>query len=203
MARRSIVSRALITLGASVAMLALGPAAAGATNRPVHPTTQPVLSDASAERFFLETLEEKLRGDWGRAWQSLYPLHRRIATRGTFVRCETQTPFPAPLQSLRVVDVRDATVRVPGVRQPVPGVAVEVVVELEWYGPRDPIVFRHMFHLVPVHGHWTWLLSPSRYRLYERHACLTENERVEAREAVAQGSRIVTATSSVSSALPL
>jgi hypothetical protein len=158
-------------------MLVLGSTAAGATSRPVSSGTRPVLSHASAERFFLETIEEKVRGDWDRAWRSLYPLHQRIATRDAFVRCEARTPFSAPLQALRVIDVRDAGVRVPGRPRPVPGVAVDVVVELRWYGPRDPIVFRHTFHLVPVHGRWAWLLSPSRYRLYERHACPPEHGR--------------------------
>ena len=72
---------------------------------------------------------------------------------------------------MRVVDVRPADVRVPGRRGTVPGVAVRVIVALRWYGPRDPIVFRHTFHLVAVEGRWTWLLSPSRYLLYARGAC--------------------------------
>jgi hypothetical protein len=171
------IPRALVALGASAAVLVLGSTAAVATSRPVSSETRPVLSHASAERFFLETIEEKLRGDWDRAWRSLYPLHQRIATRDAFVRCEARTPFSAPLQALRVVDVRDAGVHVPGRPRPVPGVAVDVVVELRWYGPRDPIVFRHTFHLVPVRGRWAWLLSRSRYRLYERHACPPEHGR--------------------------
>ena len=177
MAHPSILPKALAALGASVAMLVLGSTAAGTTSRPVSSETRPGLSHASAERFFLETVEDKLRGDWDRAWESLYPLHQRIATRNAFVRCEARTPFSAPLQALHVVDVRDANVRVAGRPRPVPGVAVHVVVELRWYGPRDPIVFRHTFHLVAVHGRWAWLLSPSRYRLYERHACPPEHGR--------------------------
>jgi hypothetical protein len=51
------------------------------------------------------------------------------------------------------------------------GVAVTVRISLPWYGPRDPIVFTHTFHLVPVHGHWTWLLSPQRYALYRHDGC--------------------------------
>ena len=129
------------------------------------------MSDASARRFLLETIEEKMHGDWGKAWTSLYPFHKRVATIGAYVRCETRTAFPAPLESLRVVDVRSAAVRVPGLRRTVAGVALTVVVKLRWYGPRDPIVFRHTFHLVPVRGRWTWLLSPSRYRLYAHGAC--------------------------------
>ena len=75
------------------------------------------------------------------------------------------------LHPLRIATVHPADVRVPGLRRTVRGVALTVVVSLRWYGPRDPIVFRHTFHLIPVHGRWTWLLSPSRYRLYARGAC--------------------------------
>ena len=137
----------------------------------VRDEAQAVLSDASARQFLLETIEEKVHGEWGKAWTSLYPFHKRIAPRGTYVRCETRTPFPAPLESLRVAELRRATVRVPGLPRTVAGVALTVVVKLRWYGPRDPIVFRHTFHLVPVRGRWTWLLSPSRFWLYKRHGC--------------------------------
>ena len=60
----------------------------------------------------------------------------------------------------------------PGLTLPVPGVALDVRLEIAaGYGPRDPIVLRHTFQLVPVDGHWTWILSPSRYQLYRDHSC--------------------------------
>jgi hypothetical protein len=62
-------------------------------------------------------------------------------------------------------------VRVPGAATSVRGVAVTVRVAVRWYGPRDPLTFTHTFHLVPVHGHWTWLLSPQRYALYRHDGC--------------------------------
>lgn len=164
------VSRPLLVLVVAAAVLVVPRAPADAAERrPTH--AQPVLSHASAARFFHETLEEKLRGDWARAWASLYPFHQRVASREAFVRCEALTRFAAPLQGLRIAGVRDAAVGVPGRRTRIAGVAVDVVVELRWYGPRDPIVFRHAFHLVPVHGRWRWLLSPSRYLLYAHGAC--------------------------------
>jgi hypothetical protein len=125
----------------------------------------------SAGRFFLTMLEQKVRGDWGKAWQSLYPPHQRIAPRETFIRCETARPFLAPLKSIHVVRVRAVPFRPPGALRPVPSAAVTVAVALRWYGPRDPITFMHTFHLVAVHGRWTWLLSADRYRLYRRDAC--------------------------------
>ena len=140
---------------------------------PVEPgTTRPTPSLASAGRFFLTELGRKTSGDWARSWQNLYPLHRQVAPRDTFIRCETATSFAAPLESARVVRVRAAPVRVPGMHRPVPGAAVTIAVRLTWYGPRDPIRFTYTFHLVPVANRWTWLLSRERYRLYLRDACL-------------------------------
>lgn len=107
---------------------------------------QPVPSLHSAGRFLLAEVELKVAGEWGRAWQSLYPQHQRIAPRDVFIRCEMATPFPLPLESIHVVRVRAARVHVPGVVHAVPGAAVTVAVELRWYGPRDPITFRHTFH---------------------------------------------------------
>lgn len=149
----------------------------GASNHKIRIDTRrarPVPSLRSAGRFLLAEVEQKASGDWATAWQSLYPLHQRIAPRDTFIRCETATPFPAPLESIHVVHVRATPVHVAGVLHPVPGVEVTVAVELRWYGPRDPITFTHAFHLVPVQGRWKWLLSPDRYRLYLRDACFAE-----------------------------
>ena len=131
-------------------------------------TSTPVPSLRSAGRFFLTVLEQKVSGDWARAWQSLNPLHKRIAARDTFIRCETARPFPALLESIHVVRVRAVPFRAPGALHPVPSAAVTVAVELRWYGPRDPITFTQTFHLVAVHGSWTWLLSLDRYRLYRQ-----------------------------------
>ena len=161
------VGATVLVLGA----LAIAGAAPEATRSMTGGTSPATLSSASAGRFLLNEVAQKLSGDWDAAWRTLYPAHQRIAPRDTFVRCERATPFPAPLDSIRVVNVRPAEVRIPGVRHLVAGVAVTVAIELQWYGPRDPISFRHDFHLDPVNGRWSWLLSPSRYHLYQRHAC--------------------------------
>ena len=145
---------------ATAAVLALCALAASTGSAAGPAGSRAALSPASAARFFLAEVQAKLAGDWERAWRGLYPPHQRVAPRAVFVRCEQATPFAAPLESLHVVRVRAAAVRVPGSARPVPGVAVVAAVELRWFGPRDPIVFLHTFHLVPVDGRWTWLLSP-------------------------------------------
>jgi hypothetical protein len=165
--RRPVVRCVAVALVAAVA--AAMPAHATTAEVRQSPSAWPPL--ASAVPFFLDELRDKTVGHWEAAWRTLHPLHQQVASRTDFVRCERLRPFPAPIEALHVIGVRRSPVRVPGLARPVAGVAVEVRVELRWYGPRDPIVLRHTFHLVPVHGHWTWLLSPSRYRLYLNHDC--------------------------------
>jgi hypothetical protein len=165
-------SRALVALCLSVsAYVCVGAQAGTSAGRVARPAAGRTLSESSARRFLLRTIDEKVRGDWAKAWTSLYPPHKQVAARDAYIRCESRMPFSAPLEALRIIGVRSADVRVPGVPRAVPGVALTVMVSLRWYGPRDPIVFRHTFHLVPVRGRWTWLLSPSRDRLYAHGAC--------------------------------
>jgi hypothetical protein len=121
----------------------------------------------TAGPFLLETVYEKTHGQWGAAWRTLYPAHKRVAPRRMYVRCERATPFPAELQSIRVVDAHKGLVDVAGLPRPVPGVAVTVQVTLD-----GSIRFTHVFHLVPHSGRWTWILSPESYRDYAEDACL-------------------------------
>ena len=126
---------------------------------------------AAAADFMRAEMRLKNEGNWSAAWNGLYPLHQRVALRRNFVYCEATSPFPAKLEHFQVVGARRSLVHVPGLAHRVQGATVTLRVALAWYGPRDPIVFTHAFHLVPARGHWTWLLSAARYRLYERATC--------------------------------
>jgi hypothetical protein len=134
-----------------------------------YPASWPPLKTAAV--FFRTELQEKLDGDWHASWRTLYALHQQVAPEAVFVRCECTLPFSAPLEALHVIGTRRASVHLPGRAGSIPGVAVDVAIEPRWYGPRDPIAFRYTFHLVPVGGHWTWLLSTSRYLPNRDHAC--------------------------------
>ncbi|HVP75726.1 MAG TPA: hypothetical protein VMS63_06870 [Gaiellaceae bacterium] len=171
--RAQIVAATLLAgavVGGGAASIAARPAARDAHHVSRTPTWPPL---ATAGPFLLESIRDKVDGRWDRAWRSLFPLHRLAVPEATYARCEAATPFAAPLDSIRVVNIRRSPVRVPGLARPVPGVAVTVHVELSWYGPRDPITLTPSFHLVPVRGHWTWLLSAERYELYVREGCST------------------------------
>ena len=157
-------SVALVAARTEAVTLGARPPAAARTSTP-----PPTLHSAGA--FLMQEIDDKEHGRWARVWQSLYPLHQHVAPRIVFVRCETATPFPAALRSSHLVLVRRDLVRVPGLERRIAGAAVTVRVELAWYGPRDPITFDHTFHLVAMNGRWRWLLSTSRYLLYQHEGC--------------------------------
>lgn len=157
--------RAAIGLAAFWMLATVGITAAHAAPRT---TAWPALRTAGA--FMLEDIRFKVDGKWGLAWQTLYPAHKVVARRSVYVECETSTPWPAPVKSFDLVGVHRASFRVPG-GGIVDGAAVAVRIAVKWYGERDPLTFTHVFHLVPVNGHWTWLLSPQRYALYRHDGC--------------------------------
>ena len=163
---------ALGALAAAAAALTIGSMALPGIAAVSHDPEAQVPSLAAAGPFLLTEIKEMVRGEWARAWQGLYPLHQRIAPLEVFVRCESAAPFPAPLDSMHVVRVRAAAVHVAGLSRALRGAAVSVAIKLQWgYGPRDPITFGHIFHLVPAHGGWTWILSAGRYRFYRSGGC--------------------------------
>lgn len=164
-----------------IALFALLVVAGISANALAHrPATVVAKSDAArspwpqlrtAGPFLLAHIYDEAAGRWGKVWTNLYPMHQRIVAKGTYVRCETATPFVLPLASVSVGRVRRAGVIVAGLARPIPGVAVTVRAGFATYGPRDTIPVTETFHLVPVHGRWKWLLSPSRFQLYLHSRC--------------------------------
>jgi hypothetical protein len=159
----------LLAALAGGAVFALGRPPAHAAHTRAATSAWPPLR--SAGEVLVDDLRAKVAGRWNVAWQSLYPAHRRVASEPAYVSCEKTTPFPVRLGAVLVLSVRRGPVAVAGLTRTVPGVAVRVRLELDLYGSRDPIVVAHTFHLVPVGGRWTWILSPDRYRLYRSGAC--------------------------------
>jgi hypothetical protein len=124
----------------------------------------------TAGPFLTTQIHDLARGRYALAWSRLYPAHQAMVPQAVYVACEKALPFVAPPKNEKVVRVRRVAVAVPGAPTPVPGVAVTMRIAVKWYG-RDPLTFVHTFHLVPVGGRWTWILSPQRYRLYESSGC--------------------------------
>ena len=84
--------------------------------------------------------------DYASAWGSLYPAHQRVARRTEYVDCELQRPVSSTLGSIDVLRVNAL-------------------------GAKE--TFKHTFNAVPSGSEWTWILTPSRYRLYRDDSCGT------------------------------
>jgi hypothetical protein len=122
-------------------------------------------------RFLVKMIKEKSGGRYADAWTKLYPFHQQVAPLESYVRCEARMPFPGRLVAVRVVHKEPARVVVAGLRAPVPGEAVTIRAIVRAPQIQQPVVVVHTFHAVPARGHWTWILSPSRFSLYRKGGC--------------------------------
>lgn len=119
---------------------------------------------------FMTTLVEQISGnDYADAWLTLHPAQKRVATRSVYVDCESKSPIPGKLASVRVLDVSDEQVRVAG-EGTTAGKAVRLKLSIGGLGGA-PIVVTHTGHAVAVGGHWTWILPPARFADYEAGRC--------------------------------
>ena len=129
----------------------------------------PALGDPAA--FIVRTTHEKLAGRYANAWASLYPSHKLVAPRDLYVRCEARMPFPGKIVSIRALSKWREPVSIAGLARKIPGEAVRIRAIVRTPMLTAPITVTHTFHAVPVEGHWTWILSPSRFRLYSGGGC--------------------------------
>lgn len=121
--------------------------------------------------FIVRTTREKLQGRYARVWDSLYPSHKRVAPRDLFVRCEMRMPFPGKVVSLRAVSKWREPVSIAGLARKLPSEAVRIRAIVRSPLLATPVTVTHTFHAVAVEGRWTWILSPSRFRLYADGGC--------------------------------
>jgi hypothetical protein len=109
--------------------------------------------------------------DYATAWGSLYPAHQLIAPRREYVSCELRTPVGWTLRSIDVLRITDRQLRIPGEPQRVAAKAVTLRVGIENDALQTKDTFEHTFNAVAAGSRWTWILTPSRYRLYRNDAC--------------------------------
>jgi hypothetical protein len=108
---------------------------------------------------------------YGRAWPSLNPAHQLVAQRAEYISCERRSPVGSTLRSAAVLRTTQRLRRVPGVagNTPVTAVTLRLVIRDRVLGIKRTFV--HTFNAVADGSRWTWILTPSRYRLYSSDAC--------------------------------
>jgi hypothetical protein len=109
-------------------------------------------------------------GRYERAWLTLHPAHRRLASRWEYASCERLVPF-GEVESVTVLDVMQKTVAVPGVARPAPGAAVTIRIEL-WRPAGEPrLEVTHTAHVVRTPTGWAWMLPAEGVANYRADRC--------------------------------
>ena len=104
---------------------------------------------------------------YAEAWNTLNPVDQRVAPRTEYVGCESRTPILARLREVRALGTADDSVGLgDGTFVRSKAVAVRIA-----FAGDDSFVITHSVHLVAVHGRWTWVLPPWRYRSFRDDHC--------------------------------
>lgn len=107
---------------------------------------------------------------YGRAWSTLHPEHKRVASRRQYVACEELTAIPATVRSVQVLGVFDEPFQLTRALS-VPSKAVAVRITLTDALDPEPYVLRHTVHAVAVGERWAWVLPPERFAAYRDGTC--------------------------------
>lgn len=150
----------------SLLAAAVGAAAivAGAVAAAVVWATPPQPARASAVPFISHVVRATAANRYRETWTTLDPAQQQLVPRDVYVRCESRSPIPGRLRSLRVLGSGPATLQVPA-DGTLAGWAVRL--RLVIAAPAfPPAVVVHTFHAVRVGGNWHWYLSQQRLALY-------------------------------------
>jgi hypothetical protein len=147
---------------AGVALAAVGAAQADRGVRPAEP----------AGKYMAGIVEQKITNQYDLAWQSLYPLHQRVASLDAYVACESLTPAAGPLVAIKVLRAFDERIRVAGLQRKLMTRAVRVRVKVvSPYTTPFPVTIEQTFHAIAVKGQWKWILSADQYEYYSEGTC--------------------------------
>jgi hypothetical protein len=123
---------------------------------------------------FLKGVVRQIAGNhYARAWKSLAPVQKRLVPKDEYVRCESASPIPGRLTSLKVVRTFDEPVQIPGADATVTSTAVTFRLTITEPSLHDSVVLTHTVHAVPAAGRWAWILPPARFELHRSGTCGT------------------------------
>ena len=137
-----------VALSLSLTVLAGAGVAASAPHKP----------HGSPVRFLSHVVRLLVANRYADAWQSLDPADRQLAPEPVYVACESLTPIPGRLASLRALHVGHDRV----------GVAVRFRLRIAEAGFTTTVVLTA--HAVVAGRRWAWILPPARRALY-RDGC--------------------------------
>jgi hypothetical protein len=121
--------------------------------------------DHEAGAAIKDVVEDEYVGDYGEVWDELHPRHQRFVTRAEYEECRRGIDVVGTLESVLIVDVRDAPLTVYGLRPRTPAKVVELRVTT------DETAFTASYHAVRVGDSWRWVLSDRAARGFARTDC--------------------------------
>jgi hypothetical protein len=162
--------RSLLALvGLLVAVLALAACSNDeAVKTVVTPTTSESVrpSKETVGAFVKRHLEYEVKGEWGRDWDVLHPLHQGVITRSQYVYCREGELNYKGNETVRVEETYDNPIDVPGIP---PARIMRASVEILSPGQRAGSTFTD--HAVKVKGAWRWILDGTEVDYYARGKC--------------------------------
>ena len=121
--------------------------------------------------FVKEVIGDLGRGETGKAWKLLHPLHRQRVPRALYVRCERDDGFGGTVTKIDVLDVKQEPGTIPGEFGEHPSTAVTVGITLDPRGAGEPERFTVTAHLFEADGRWTWVIGVADYAAYMTGVC--------------------------------
>jgi hypothetical protein len=115
---------------------------------------------AGATAFLAGVIRLIAANHYAQAWQTLDPTDQRIAPEDAYVACESQTPIPGTLVSLRTLRVRPERI----------GIAATFALRISGAALPEGVRVVLTAHAVDADGRWAWILPRSRRALY-RSGC--------------------------------
>lgn len=121
---------------------------------------------------FVTTLIRDLgRGQTGKAWDLLHPLHRERVPRARYVECESRDGFGGRVTKVDVLEVKEEPATIPGQFVQQPSTAVTVGVTLDVPEATAPERFTVTAHVFETDGAWAWVIGPVDYAAYLVGSC--------------------------------
>ncbi len=146
---------AVIAAGCSGGSAGTTPATqpSGATPGAIAASPTPGQPSQSPGDFVVANLNERLRGQSDRAYQTLAKEQQAFVAQDVYVRCDKAADLGVP-DSIKVTDTYASTTDVPGTD--LVGVPVQAVtVELRWGARKQALTY----HLLAEDGGWRWILN--------------------------------------------
>jgi hypothetical protein len=122
-------------------------------------------ADHEAGTAVKSVLEQEYVGNYGGSWDRLHPRHQRLVSREDYDECRKSIDVEGTIQSVLILDVRDARLTTYGLRPRTPAKRVRVRVVT------DESEYTDAYHVVRVGGEWRWVLSDRAARGFRRSPC--------------------------------